>query len=209
MCSINPGEKFEYFTPYERSMIEFIYSYDPYILGLHPERKLTKLTYARFLKRNASEEIIKRVDVRKKNEYFLYVHVGHNYNELCFSYVTETLWRAKQFQFRAASKDDFGKFDIFKEKMNIYIQEREGILPDEELEEIREFVDKADPEEFKIFDPKEQKMVPYDEKVLRRLLIHIRDKCFIPHFGTQQIGVFCDRFNGSHSWYCRILCGIE
>ncbi|EAX93314.1 hypothetical protein TVAG_158330 [Trichomonas vaginalis G3] len=93
--------------------------------------------------------------------------------------------------------------------MNTYIQERKEILPNKELEEMREFVDGAKSEEFKIFDPRTQKMVPYDEKVLRRLSIHIRNQFFEPHFGAQILGVFCDCFDDNHLWYVHILSGLE
>ncbi|KAI5501102.1 hypothetical protein TVAGG3_0867000 [Trichomonas vaginalis G3] len=130
-----------------------MYSIDPYRYGLHPERKLSPISYSIRLRCQIDERMAEKISIRKRHEYFLYTHVSLNYDEINKSIVSETLWKAKQFQFRAAVDNDFGYYDVFKEGMKKYLFERKDIFPESELADIEKFVTYAKPENFCIMNP--------------------------------------------------------
>ncbi|EAX98679.1 hypothetical protein TVAG_432290 [Trichomonas vaginalis G3] len=188
--------------------------FDPYLYGLHPERKLYPDSFESFIREDVQEKVASKTAIRQKHEYFLYFHVSYDYGEVLETFCTETLWKAKQFKFRAATDKDFGYYETFKKEMEeVYIPDRETKLSENELKEIKDFVKNARPEDFKIMDPDTRGMVQYNRWRLRRLNNAIRDY-WVPFYGTQRIGKSPEVYyfgdpNPRKQWMVNILNGIE
>ena len=198
---------------FKQIYLHLMYLYDPYMIGLHPERKNYPQSYESFLANKQTPEIIKRTAIRKNHEYFLYCHISNAYEESFPEYFSETLWKAKQFQFRAATDDDFGYCDVFKDHMlTKYIPSRKNILDQKELQDIRDFVDKAKPEDFLIMDPDTKRFVQYNPRTLNRLRIYVRDTEQTLFFRTHFVGIlpYFPRLGEKKSeWYINILDCVE
>ncbi|EAX87943.1 hypothetical protein TVAG_349050 [Trichomonas vaginalis G3] len=150
--------------------------------------QLLPYSFADLIKEDVRDQVAYKTEIRKRHEYFLYSHVSRSYDDVPKVFCTETLWKAKQFEFRAASHRDFGYCDIFKDAMiHGFIPEHKGKLSDEELLEIEKFVNNAKPEDFLIYNPETEGMVPYSWWNEHRLNVAIRD-LYVPNWGTQYIG---------------------
>ena len=171
----DPNEIWEDLGLFEQFVIRCMYKIDPLLLGKNTE---LKLSYASFedVMIECPLHLKKKNEIRKKHEYFILNHLTLSFEDTIPGLFTKTLWKAKQYQFRAGTNIDLGYYQAFKTYMkHVFIPQHKGILSEDELRRVQEDVDKAKRKEFLLRDPETREWVPYNLETVHRLSIAIRD----------------------------------